>query len=117
MKFLIDAQLPRGLCHHFRERGHDAIHTLDLPAGNRTPDEAINRLSVQEGRVVVSKDSDFVDSLIVRRIPHKLLLVSTGNIRNSDLGNLFSQNVEAIVMGFELYSFVEIDQAALRFHF
>ncbi|MEM6647435.1 MAG: DUF5615 family PIN-like protein [Bacteroidota bacterium] len=117
MKFLVDAQLPRGLCRYFRERGHDAIHTLDLPTGNRTPDEVINQRSVVEGRVVVTKDSDFVDSLIVRGVPHKLLLVSTGNIRNSELEALFSQNVDALAVGFDMYDFIEIDQSALRFHF
>ncbi|MEM1094703.1 MAG: DUF5615 family PIN-like protein [Bacteroidota bacterium] len=117
MKFLIDAQLPRGLCYRFRERGHDAIHTLDLPAGNRTPDEAINQRSVAESRAVVTKDSDFVDSLIVQGVPYKLLLISTGNIRNSELEILFSQNVEAIAVGFDLYDFIEIDRTTLRFHF
>jgi predicted nuclease of predicted toxin-antitoxin system len=36
MKFLVDAQLPRRLIHRLREAGHDAIHTLDLPDGNRS---------------------------------------------------------------------------------
>lgn len=31
MKFLIDAHLPPGLRAIFREAGHEAIHTLDLP--------------------------------------------------------------------------------------
>jgi predicted nuclease of predicted toxin-antitoxin system len=33
MKFLVDAQLPRRLTYRLREAGHDALHTLDLPAG------------------------------------------------------------------------------------
>lgn len=31
MKFLMDAHLPPGLRAIFREAGHEAIHTLDLP--------------------------------------------------------------------------------------
>jgi len=42
MKFLVDAQLPRRLVKRFREAGFDAIHTLDLPMGNRTSDAEIN---------------------------------------------------------------------------
>lgn len=38
MTFLIDAQLPKRLCAWLREAGHDVMHTLDLPLGNRTPD-------------------------------------------------------------------------------
>lgn len=48
MRFLVDAQLPRRLSHRLREHGHDAVHTLDLPEGNRTSDEVINQLSVAE---------------------------------------------------------------------
>jgi len=42
MKFLVDAQLPRRLVFRLQESGHEAIHTLDLPLGNRTPDSLIN---------------------------------------------------------------------------
>lgn len=38
MKFLVDAQLPRRLAQSLIEAGFEAIHTLDLPLGNRTPD-------------------------------------------------------------------------------
>ncbi|MBE0550117.1 MAG: DUF5615 family PIN-like protein [Rubrivivax sp.] len=41
MKFLVDAQLPRRMCAWLASRGHDALHTLDLPLGNRTPDGAV----------------------------------------------------------------------------
>jgi predicted nuclease of predicted toxin-antitoxin system len=36
MKFLADAQLPRRLARWLSAQGHDAVHTLELPAGNRT---------------------------------------------------------------------------------
>jgi len=78
MKFLIDAQLPRRLVHRLREAGFEAIHTLDLPLGNRTPDTDINDLSIREHYVVVTKDADFVNSFHLHHKPHKLLLVSTG---------------------------------------
>jgi predicted nuclease of predicted toxin-antitoxin system len=77
MIFLVDAQLPRRLVTLLRQAGYDALHTLDLPLGNRTTDTIINELSINEQRVVVTKDSDFVDSLVLRGQPWKLLLVST----------------------------------------
>lgn len=76
MKFLIDAQLPRGLTVHFRHAGFEAIHTLDLPDGNRTTDRTINELSVKEQYIVVTKDSDFVGSFYLSREPWKLLPVA-----------------------------------------
>ena len=45
MKFLVDAQIPRRLVKRFRDAGFEAIHTLDLPMGNRTPDSEINALA------------------------------------------------------------------------
>jgi predicted nuclease of predicted toxin-antitoxin system len=117
MRFLVDAQLPRRVSDGLRERGHESLHTLDLPEANRTPDLIINELSIAERRLVVTKDADFVDSLIVQGVPYKLLLVSTGNVKNSELEALLFRNLDAIVLGFESHVFIEIDRGALRFHF
>ena len=117
MKFLVDAQLPRRLSLELAARGHDAVHTLDLPRGNQTSDADINTQSIAEQRVVVTKDSDFVESLILQGVPYKLLLVATGNIRNSELERLFLRNLDAIAAGFEEHTFIEINQTALHFHF
>jgi restriction system protein len=48
------------LCEIFRQRGHDAIHTLQLPLQNKTPGRLVNELSFIEQRVVVTKDSDLL---------------------------------------------------------
>ncbi|MCC7163044.1 MAG: DUF5615 family PIN-like protein [Anaerolineae bacterium] len=42
MKFLINAHLPRRIVRRLVELGHDALHTMDLPRGNRTSDSFIN---------------------------------------------------------------------------
>ncbi len=36
MKFIVDAQLPKQMTTWISRFGGDAIHTLDLPTGNRT---------------------------------------------------------------------------------
>jgi predicted nuclease of predicted toxin-antitoxin system len=74
MNFLVDAQLPRRIAVYLRAQGHDAVHTLDLPEANRTTDAAILVFAEHEQRVVVTKDSDFVDSFILSGKPEKLLL-------------------------------------------
>lgn len=80
MKFIVDAQLPKSLARFLSERGHDAIHTLDMPDQNRTDDRDINRFSIEEERIVISKDSDFYDRYFLKLEPYKLLYISTGNI-------------------------------------
>jgi predicted nuclease of predicted toxin-antitoxin system len=116
MKFLVDAQLPRRLAHWLREAGYDALHTLDLSQGNHSSDSDINEYSVAEQRVLITKDSDFVHSFLVLHKPYKLLLVSTGNVKNTELEALFAQNIKQIVEAFALYDFIEIDRTTLVFH-
>jgi predicted nuclease of predicted toxin-antitoxin system len=116
MKCLIDAQLPRRLVKQFREAGFEAIHTLDLPLGNRTPDTEINALSIREQYVVVTKDADFVNSFHLHSQPYKLLLVSTGNITNKELEALLLANLETISRGFDVFDFIEIDRDNVIFH-
>ncbi|MDX6575561.1 MAG: hypothetical protein QOE96_1514 [Blastocatellia bacterium] len=116
MKFLIDAQLPRRLAVQFRQAGLEAIHTLDLPDGNRTTDRAISELSTKEQYIVVTKDSDFVESFLLRREPWKLLLISTGNISNASLEALLSANIRRLVEGFDSFDFIEMERTSLIFH-
>ena len=116
MKFLIDAQLPQRLVIQFRDAGLQAIHTLDLPDGNRASDRTINELSIKDQYVVVTKDSDFVESFLLRQEPWKLLLVSTGNISNLALEALFTSNILRVVEGFDIFHFIEIERSRLVFH-
>lgn len=116
MKFLIDAQLPRRLVYRLQEAGHNAIHTLDLPLGNRSPDRVINEISEREKRIVVTKDADFVSSFMVYRKPYKLLLVSTGNIKNIELEQLLVGSIQEIVEAFEEHDFVELGRTAFIIH-
>lgn len=116
MKFLVDAQLPYRLVDLLRGAGLDTVHTLDLKLGNRTPDGVINELSVAEQRVVVTKDTDFVDSFVLAGVPWKLLLVATGNIPNSELEAMFQANLTTIVDGFSHVSFIEINRTSVILH-
>ncbi len=72
MKFLIDAQLPYGLKMLISSSGFDVIHTDDLPDKERTTDNQIRKISLNENRIVVSKDADFIDSFYLQGIPKQL---------------------------------------------
>ncbi len=113
MNFLIDAQLPRRMAAWLATAGYDAVHTLDLPNGNRTTDQEVMDTADQQQRVVVTKDADFVDSHLLHSRPAKLLLISTGNISNSDLEQLFVPLISDIVREFQTHSFLELDQSGL----
>jgi predicted nuclease of predicted toxin-antitoxin system len=116
MNFLIDAQLPRRLARLLTAAGHDAMHTLDLPNANKTTDAEINAVSIQEKRVVITKDSDFVDSFLLAKEPYKLLLLSTGNISNKELEALFAPLIPAIAATFQSHDYAELTRTALIVH-
>ena len=69
MKFLVDAQLPARLAWFLSNVGHDALHTSELPEGNRTADVRIAELADEESRVVLTKDQDFRDGYLLRGSP------------------------------------------------
>lgn len=96
MKFLIDAQLPPSLKKVFVLKGFDCIHTLDLEQKNNTPDSVINFLSVSEQRILITKDSDFLESFILKRQPYKLILVKLGNTSKDEIINFFIEKLDEI---------------------
>jgi predicted nuclease of predicted toxin-antitoxin system len=113
MRFLVDAQLPRRLAGWRAAAGCDAVHTLDLPDGNRTTDQQVIDLADQEQRAVVTKDADFVDSHVLHARPARLLLVSTGNISNRDLETLTVPLIPDIVREFQTHLFLELGRAGI----
>ena len=113
MKFLVDAQL---LARFLSSSGHDALHTLELPDGNRATDARIAEVADGSDRVVVTKDRDFRDSHLLRRSPRRLLAVATGNITNDALLALFAKHLDVIVAALDESDFVELGPDALVVH-
>ena len=72
---------------------------------------------MREQRIVVTKDIEFVDALILTGQPYKLLLISTGNISNRDLEGLLVPSLDAICQAFATSDFVELDQFSYIVHF
>ncbi len=117
MKFIVDAQLPLSLKTWLNRQGHDAIHTRDLPQQNLTEDSYLIHLSVQQQRVIISKDSDFYDYFVLHGIPYKLLMLTTGNIVNSKLIHLFEQNFPQIEKLLGNNKVVEMNNTQITVHF
>ncbi len=95
------------------QQGCDVLHTLDLPAQNRTLDCEVSTEADRDDRVVITKDSDFVDSHFLRGIPHKLLLISTGNISNDELQVLMTPLIPELLREFRSCRFIELTRTRL----
>jgi predicted nuclease of predicted toxin-antitoxin system len=65
---------------------------------------------------MVTKDADFVNSFLVLGELYKLLLVSTGNITNTQRETLLWTYLGEIEEELALHAFLELSSAALIVH-
>ena len=116
MKFLVDANLPFRLALYLISKGYDVIHTDNLPFKERTTDKEIRKIAVEQDRIIITKDSDFLDSHLIQGIPGKLFFVTTGNITNKELLVLFENYFESVVQLLEIYDLIELNDDQLIVH-
>lgn len=114
MKFLVDEQLPGLLAEWLQSKGHDAIHVATLFTGTRIPDGFICRRSMDEQRIVISKDVDFFNTYFIKRQPYKLIYVTTGNLKNRQLLDLFRNSLHELIATLEVHQVVEVNHQSIR---
>lgn len=117
MKFLVDEQLPPILAEWLATKGYDAVHVTSLLTHRRIPDGYICERSMAEARVVITKDADFLNTYLVKQQPHKLVYVTTGNLKNRELLDLFRAVFERLTDVLEQYNVVEINQKTIKIWF
>ncbi|GAB3713988.1 hypothetical protein GCM10027592_53450 [Spirosoma flavus] len=85
LKFLVDTQLPPMLATYLQWKGAEAIHTTHFPEGHLLQDTDIAKIAIEEGRIIVTKDSDFPDAFFLKGAPPRVVYLRLGNIRNREL--------------------------------
>lgn len=100
MKFLVDNQLPPVLAGWLCDRGHDAIHAFEAGLAC-LDDRQLWSHALVEGRIVISKDEDFLYLANQSASGGRLIWVRLGNCRNAALLSAFTQVIERIVAAFE----------------
>ena len=113
MNIIVDAQLPFKLCEILQQLGASSIHVQELPDGDETSDLEIIKYADRNKLIVLTKDSDFYHSHMALGKPNKLLLISTGNIKNTQLFSLFRNNFLLISNSLEKNNFVELTTEGL----
>ncbi len=116
MKLLIDAQLPLLLNTILNELGYNSIHVDSLINGDESSDTEIINYAEKHELIVVTKDSDFFHSHSLQNKPTKLLLVSTGNIKNKQLLDIFRRNHLQLSELFETVNFIEMNSNGIASH-
>lgn len=109
MRFFIDAQLPHQIKFAFIDIGHEALHANELENGMKTSDEDILMILPAEV-VIVSKDSDFYHSSLIRGKPQKLIYVTIGNAPRKSLVATFRASASKLVELLGQYDVLELDQ-------
>lgn len=102
MKFIVDVYFLRWLSKWLNVRGYDLIYILDLLKGNNIIDIEIIEKLIEEIRIVIIKDSDFLKYWVVKGEFDNILMVIIGNIINIELIKLFEENFKIIIDFFEL---------------
>lgn len=116
MKLIVDAQLPVKLCEILNQLGLESIHVDELPNGDETPDIEIAKFADRENLIVVTKDFDFHHSYMTLSKPKKLFLITTGNLKNRQLFDLFRNNSLLIKNALNRSSFVELSNEGITEH-
>jgi len=109
MKFIVDAQLPTKLCEILHSLGFEAVHVDSLPLGDETPDPDIAAYADSGNMMVITKDTDFFHSHMIRKCPKELFLITTGNMRNRALFDHFRNNAIAIRSLLGKCNFIELN--------
>ena len=113
MKLIVDAQLPAKLCEVLSQLGLESIHVNELPEGDETPDMEITKFADRENLIVITKDFDFYHSHMTLRKPKNLFLITTGNLKNRQLFDLFRNNTLIIKKALNRSSFVELSNEGI----
>ena len=108
--------MPKSLSDLLKYRGFDSIHTLDLPNKNSTSDKEITEIAINEKRIVITKDNDFLESFLLNSQPEKLIVVRTGNIPNPILLKIFDNNLELIKSMISRSNLIEITRNEIAEH-
>jgi predicted nuclease of predicted toxin-antitoxin system len=89
MNFLCDVHISFSLVRYLTSRNHSVIHVNHLPKKWFTPDNEISDYADSNNYVLITKDSDFRKSFLLKKTPKKMIRVVLGNISNEELIKIF----------------------------
>ena len=103
MKFWIDAQLPPLLTEWLSAQFNVEAFSLRTLGLRDATDAAIFQAAQQQGIVIISKDSDFVEMVSRYGPPPQLIWVTCGNVTNRQLqivfNKTFAESLELLLAG------------------
>jgi len=95
--FIVDTQLPPSLAVYLTVKGFDSVHTTFYTDGHLLQDNEIIDKAINENRIIITKDSDFLDNYILRGSPPKVIIIQLGKISNKELFSYFDKNLNKTI--------------------
>src|SRR5438876_11853307 len=95
MKLLFDENLSPRLCTRLADLFPDSVHVMSVGL-DQASDVEVLVYARDNGFVIVSKDSDFNDLVILRGFPPKVLWLQIGNCTTKQIEDLLRNHHEAI---------------------
>ncbi len=83
LQFIVDENLPPHLAYWLRDKGQVATH-VDYESLGNGPDANIWKWAAERDAIVISKDEDFHNRVVVGR-PPRLIWIRWGNVRKKPL--------------------------------
>lgn len=109
MRFLCEVHISYKLSHYLSNKGFHTEHINQILNKWHTADSAIAAYANQNDFILITKDSDFRDSYLLKKSPKKVIKISLGNISNSNLIIQFEKYFQLIEKEFRSeYCFLEM---------
>ena len=96
--FFIDTQTSPRLARYLKSKSYNSIHAMNYKEdGHLMRDKEIIEIAINEDWTIITKDSDFLDNFYLNGSPPKIIHLRIGNVTNSELLDLFENNVESLI--------------------
>ena len=116
IRLLLDQGLPRSTVHHLDDLSIDVCHVADL-GHSRATDPEIIELARDQGRLIVTLDSDFHRLLAVSGASSpSVIRIRQEGLRGPDIAALVHQVLEQVGNQLERGSMVTVTESAIRLH-
>ena len=115
MRFLCDVHISHKVKNFLLSKACYCIHINEVLSGDRTDDRDIASYCNNENLILITKDEDFVDSYLLKRLPAKLLKINLGNISTKQLIEIIDKALPLIESLYKRSNFLlELDKNQIQ---
>ena len=107
--YLIDENLPAGLASLL---GSGCRHAVEI--GRQVSDQTLWEYAKNNDLVILTKDADFFEKLVIHGSPPRVVWVRTGNLRRLELEDLLRRQWPRIVLLLEGADLIEVHETKLE---